>query len=133
MNRCTHRALVCGMLLAAIFSTGVRPAVARAQSTSDLVDWNLTESTSTWNTQFHISSTGDGWAAFRWLDSPNKPTVISGNACADLSLYGSASIGVSDTTYHNLFWGGGGTCFVLRGRTGSGSGSMVNHDGRVRR
>ncbi|WP_157592082.1 hypothetical protein [Solirubrobacter soli] len=114
-------------------SSGVLPATAHAQVTSDLIDWNLTESTSTWNTQYHISTSGDGWAAFRWLDSPNKTTVISGNSCADLTLYGSDTIGVNDTNYHNLFWGGAGTCFVLRGRTASGSGSMVNHDGRVRR
>jgi hypothetical protein len=133
MNRGTRRASLRAVLCAAALSLGVLPAAAHAQATSDLVDWNLTESTSTWNTQYHISSSGDGWAAFRWLDSPNKTTVISANGCSDLSLYGSDSIGVNDTNYHNLFSGVPGTCFVLRGRTASGSGSMVNHDGRVRR
>jgi hypothetical protein len=133
MRRRTRRASGRALLVAALLSTGVVPATARAQVTSDLVDWNLTESTSTWPTQYHISSTGDGWAAFRWLDSPNKTTVISGNSCADLSLYGSDTIGVNDTNYHNLFWGGPSTCFVLRGRTSAGSGSMVNHDGRIKR
>jgi hypothetical protein len=133
MNRRTRRASVRAMLCAATLSIGVLPATAGAQVTSDLIDFNLTESTSTWPTQYHISSSGDGWAAFRWLDSPNKTTVISGNACADLSLYGSDTIGAGDTNYHNLFPGGAGTCFVVRGRTASGSGSMVNHDGRVKR
>ena len=133
MNGRTRRAIVRAVLCVATLSIGVLPATARAQVTSDLTDWNLTETTSTWGTQYHISSGGGGWAAYRWLDSPNKTTVISANSCADLTLYGSDSIGVNDTNYHNLFWGGAGTCFLLRGRTASGSGSMVNHDGRVRR
>jgi hypothetical protein len=100
--------------------------------TTDLIDWNLTESVSTWGTQFHIS-TGGSLVQFRWLDSPNKDTVISGNSCTDLSLYGSSSYGIGDTSYHSLFSGASGTCFVLRGRTAAGEGSMVNHDGRVDR
>jgi hypothetical protein len=100
--------------------------------TSDLVDWNLTETTSTWPTQYHITSGGSA-VSFRWLDSPNKSTVISGNSCTDLSLYGSSSYGVGDTGYHTLFNGVPSQCFYLRGRTGSGQGSMVNHDGRVDR
>jgi hypothetical protein len=131
MDRRTLRASLC----AAICCAAALPATAGAQATTDLTDWNLTETASTWGggTQFHISSGGDGWAAYRWLDSPNKTTVISGNSCSDLTLYGSSSIGVSDTGYHNLFWSTPGLCFVLRGRTSVGSGSMVNHDGRIKR
>jgi len=99
---------------------------------SDLVDWNLTETTSTWPTQYHIT-TGGSAVQFRWVDSPNKSTVISANDCGDLALYGSSSYGVGDTGYHTLFNGASNQCFVLRGRTGSGQGSMVNHDGRVDR
>jgi|tagenome__1003787_1003787.scaffolds.fasta_scaffold17547925_1 hypothetical protein len=130
MDRRTLRASLC----AAICCAATLPATAAAQSWNDLNDWNLTESVSTWGggTQFHIS-TGSGSAQFRWLDSPNKTTVISGNSCSDLTLYGSSSIGVGDTNYHTLFGGSSGTCFVLRGRTSAGSGSMVNHDGRVLR
>jgi len=43
------------------------PATASAQVTNDLVDWNLTETTSTWGgggTSFHISS-GYSLAEFR--------------------------------------------------------------------
>jgi hypothetical protein len=108
-------------------------AASAFATTSDLIDWNLTETTSTYGTQFHIS-TGGSLVQFRWLDSPNKSTVVSANTCTDLSLLGSAaSIGVGDTGYHSLFSGSSGQCFVLRGRTGAGQGSMVNHDGRVDR
>ena len=59
---------------------------------------------------------------------------MSGNSCGDWSLYGStATIGVNDTNYYNLFQSSAGQCFVMRGRTANGQGSMVNHDGRVRR
>jgi hypothetical protein len=132
MNRRIRRAPLRAMLCAVAVSFTV-PAAAFAQVTSDLTDWNLTESTSTWPTQYHISSTGDGWVSYRWLDSPNKATVISANACADLAYYGSDTIGVGDTNYHNLFLGGAYQCFALRGRTTAGSGSMVDHDGRVKR
>jgi hypothetical protein len=133
MDRRTRRAFARAALCASLGLAGALPASAGAQVTTDLDNWNLTESTSTWPTEFHISSSGDGWAAFRWLDSPNKTTVISANSCADLSNFGQDSIGAGDTNYHNLFHGGSGQCFLLRGRTASGSGSMVNHDGRVRR
>src|SRR3954452_24969330 len=125
-----------GTLAAACVMTLTFSATAYAYIQSDMNDWNLTETTSTYGagTQFHISSGTDGWASFRWLDSPNKTTVISANSCSDLSLLGSAaSIGVGDTGYHNLFQGGQAQCFVMRGRTGSGQGSMVNHDGRSQR
>ena len=111
-------------------------AVAYAYVTTDLNDWNLNESLSTWGggTQFHISSGTDGWVSYRWLDSPNKTTVISGNSCSDWALLGSASAyGAGDTSYHGLFNSSAGQCFVMRGRTASGQGSMVNHDGRVQR
>jgi hypothetical protein len=100
--------------------------------TSDLTDWNLTESTSTWPTQYHIS-TGGSLIQFHWSDSPNKTTVISANGCTDLSFLGSSSYGVNDTSWHSLYSGASGQCFVLRGRTGAGQGSMVNHDGQVSR
>lgn len=131
MDRRTLRASLC----AAVCCAAAIPATASAQVTTDLTDWNLTETASSWGggTQFHISSSGDGSVAYRWLDSPNKTTVISGNSCGDLTLYGTDTIGVGDTNYHTLFSGGAGLCFILRGRTSSGSGSMVNHDGRVSR
>jgi hypothetical protein len=129
MDRRLRRAAIAAACVCTLTFT----AVAYGYVTSDLTDWNLTESTSTWPTQYHIASGTDGWVAFRWIDSPNKSTVISANTCTDLAAYGSSAYGVGDTGYHNLFNGGAGTCFYLRGRTGAGQGSMVNHDGRVQR
>ena len=122
-------------LLCAVVAAVAWPAVALANVTTDLTDWNLTESISTWGggTQWHISSGGDGAASFRWLDSPNKTTIISANTCADLTPVGVTQINVGDTGYHGLFSASPGACFVLRGRTAAGSGSMVNHDGRLSR
>jgi hypothetical protein len=108
----------------------VVPALA---ATTDMNDFNLTETTTTWPSQFHVS-TGGSLIQYRWLDSPNKSTVISSNACSDLSLLGApASYGVGDTDYHNLGSSPQGSCFVVRGRTAAGSGSMSLHDGRVNR
>jgi hypothetical protein len=126
------RVTLAAALLAA---TGALSAPAHAFVTTDLTDFNLTESTSTYNggTQFHISSVGDGSVSYRWLDYPDKATVISGNACADYANLGSKSYGIGNTSYQVLFWGLTYECFVVRGRTTSGSGSLVNHDGRVKR
>jgi hypothetical protein len=109
---------------------------ALADSTNDINDWNMTEAVSQagGGTQFHIGSGSSGLAQYRWLDSPNKSTVVSANDCADLHVLGSvSSYGVGDTSYHGLFTGIAGTCFILQGRTQAGQGSMVNHDGRVSR
>jgi hypothetical protein len=134
MDRRSRRACTCATVLALLVA-GLAPATAHAQVTTDLVDWNLTETAVTWGggTQFHISSSGDGTAYFRWLDSPNKTTVISANGCTDGTLFGTATIGVGNTNYAGLFSASAGFCFVVRGRTAIGSGSMVNHDGRVKR
>jgi len=135
MDRSSRRAggRLRAMALTVVLAGLLAPATATAQVTTDLVDWNLTETTATWGSNFHISTTGDGTAQYRWLDTPAKATVISGNACSDLSLYGSQSYAVNDTSYRTLFTGYAGLCFALRGRTTAGSGSMVNHDGRVKR
>ncbi|MDA0178745.1 hypothetical protein OJ997_00435 [Solirubrobacter phytolaccae] len=122
------------MALVAALAGLVLPAGAAAQVPSDLTDWNLTETTSTWGSTYHVSSSGGGPVQYRWLDTPAKATVVSGNSCSDLSLFGSpATIAINDTTYKLLFTGYTDLCFRLRGRTTSGSGSMVNHDGRVSR
>jgi len=111
----------------------VTPALAAVWTNID--DWNMTETTSTagGGTQFHISSGGSA-VQYRWLDSPNKITLISVNTCTDMSLLGGPSTyGVGDTDYHGLYSGAPNQCFVLRGRTASGQGSMSLHDGRVNR
>ena len=124
-----------GLLLAGVCVTLGAAAPARAQVLTDLNNWNLTETVSTWNggSNFHISTSGDGTAQFRWLDTPSKVTVISANTCMDLYYLGGGSIPINNTSYLHLFSASPGACFVMRGRTSSGSGSMVNHDGRVKR
>ncbi|HWK27362.1 MAG TPA: hypothetical protein VNS09_12415 [Solirubrobacter sp.] len=133
MHRRTRRARVA--LCAVLCGVAGVPATADAQVTTDLTNWNLTETLSIYGggTQFHISSSSGGLVRYRWLDSPNKVTVISGNSCSDLANYGNDSFAIGDTNYHSLFTGATGLCFVMRGRTSVGSGSMVNHDGRVSR
>ena len=122
-------------LLAATLGVLALPAPALAVVTTDIVDWNLTESLSQagGGTQFHIS-TGGSLVQYRWLDSPDKITVISANTCTDWALLGNSSTyGAGDTSYHSLFSGFQGQCFILRGRTAAGQGSMYYHDGRVSR
>lgn len=110
------------------------PSAATAYVTTDMNDWNLTESLSYYGSNFSIASGTDGLVQYRWLDTPAKATVISAAACSDLSQLGSSAvIAVNSTSYYSLFSGSTGQCFVLRGRTTSGSGSLVNHDGRVKR
>ncbi len=136
MDRCSRRAgrRLPAMALVAVLAGLALPVGAAAQVPSDLTDWNLTETISTWGSTYHVSSSGGGLVQYRWLDTPAKATVISGNACSDLSLVGSpATIGVNDTSYKSLFSAVTDFCFRLRGRTTSGSGSMFNHDGRVLR
>jgi hypothetical protein len=120
-------------LLAAIFGGLFVISPALAAVPTDMNDWNLTESVSTWGSQFHIS-TGGSLVQYRWLDSPSKSTVISINTCSDWAVLAApSSYGVGDTSYHSLYNGASGQCFVLRGRTAAGQGSMNLYDGRVNR
>jgi len=107
-------------------------SAAYAYVTTDIIDFNLTETTSTYG-QYTVSSGTDGWVSYRWLDDPNHTTVISGNNCPDLALFGKSDIPAHNTSYHALFQSWYGLCFALRGRTAAGTGSMVNHDGRIQR
>jgi hypothetical protein len=136
MDRRMRRPAARAALVAALAATLISTAAAAGYVTTDLTPWNLTETLSTYGggTQFHIATGTDGWVAFRWLDSPTKITVVSGNACPDWSQIGnSQTIGSGDVEYHSLFQGFAGECFVLRGRTASGQGAMSGKDGRVRR
>lgn len=120
-------------LIAACFSV-LTPTVAQGFVTTDINNWSLGETTTTYGggTQFHISQDGDDSAAYRWVDDNlTKTTVISGNTCSDYSLLGKTTIGGGDTSYHTLFFGITSQCFVLRGRTNSGT--TIPHDGRLRR
>jgi hypothetical protein len=136
MDRRLRPARACAVLLCALVAGLATAAQASAYVPSDLTDWDMFETLSTYGggTQFHISSGTDGWVTFRWLDVTDHTTVNSANACADLALLGSSTtITAGDTNYHGLFHDVAGTCFELRGRTAAGSGSMFNKDGRVQR
>ncbi|MFL5843606.1 MAG: hypothetical protein ACJ762_02865 [Solirubrobacteraceae bacterium] len=101
---------------------------------SDIPDFNLTGSFVSYGggTQYHVSSTGDGTASYRWVDSPAYDTIVSGNSCADLSSYGQHYYNSGVTDYRALFAGTSGRCFVLRGKTAGGA-VMNGYDGRLER
>jgi hypothetical protein len=134
MDRRMRRTAARAALLAAFAATLTSSAVAAGYVTTDLTPWSLTETVNTYGTEFHIATGTDGWVAFRWLDSPTKITVVSGNACSDWSpIGGPQTFGAGDTGYHSLFQGFAGQCFVVRGRTASGGGPMSGKNARVRR
>jgi hypothetical protein len=136
MDRRLRPARACAALLCALVAGLATAAQASAYQTSELTDWDMFETLSTYGspTQFHIATGTDGAVSFRWLDVTDHTTVNSANACSDLSLLGSsATVPAGNTSYHLLFTGFTGQCFELRGRTAAGSGSMFNKDGRVQR
>ena len=120
------------VLLAALCTCALPVSAASAYVYTDIIDFNLTETTRTYGT-YSISGVGDNSAYYRWVDDPDHSTVISGNSCIDLSLYGKASIPAHNTSYFKLFTGSPYQCFALRGRTATGAGPMSNHDGRIQR
>ncbi len=122
------------LLALVVASAGVGlTGTAGAFVTTD-VSWSLGPTTTTYGggTQFHISQDGDDSVSYRWLDGDlTKTTVISGNNCSDFALLGKSTFGPGDTSYHTLFNGITSQCFVLRGRTDSGT--TTQHNGRLRR
>jgi hypothetical protein len=126
-----RRRRLLGAAAAATFAVMLSASSASAWVWTSIVDFNLTESTSSYG-QYTISS-GESSAWYRWADDPDHTTVISGNSCGDLSLYGKTDIPAHNTSYHKMFNGFSGLCFVLRGRTAAGAGSMYNHDGVLQR
>ena len=136
MSRILRRTAASGALLASLLTLAATSPARAAYALTDINNWDLYESVTTYGggTQFHISSGGDGWANYRWLDVTTHTTVISGNACSDYSLYGSHQFNAGVTAYRSLFYSASsGLCFVLRGRTANGSGAMYNKDGRLAR
>lgn len=129
------RRAVWTMAAACLLSGALAPGAQADFVYTDITDFNLTESTSSYGggNQYHISSVGDGSVSYRWVDSPSKDTVVSGNSCFDLSLFGSHYYNSGVTVYRQLFSGGAGLCFILRGRTAVGQGSMYYYDGRLQR
>lgn len=131
--RLQHRtAAVLALVLACIGGCIVPAAAVATFVYTDIIDFNLTETTRTYGT-YSISGVGDGSVSYRWVDDPAHSTVISGNSCIDLSLYGKANIPAHNTSYFGLFTGSAYQCFALRGRTATGAGSMYYYDGRIQR
>jgi hypothetical protein len=130
VRRLTAATLI--LLLTAVCACAMSAAAASGYVYTDIIDFNLTETTHTYGT-FSISGVGDNSAYYRWVDDPAHSTVISGNSCIDLSLYGKSTIAAHDTSYHGLFTGSPYQCFALRGRTVTGAGSMFYYDGRIQR
>lgn len=135
MNRRSRR--IAHVTASACLLLGVAAPAAQSYVITDIVDFDLTTTTSTYGpgtgTQFHVASGTDGVVSYRWLDTTTVATVISGNSCSDLSNDGNHTYNAGVTDYRELFSGFAGQCFYLRGRTGSGMGSMSNKDGRVQR
>jgi hypothetical protein len=119
-------------LLVAMLVAGIAASAASAYVYTDIIDFNLTETTSTYGT-YTISSVGDSSAYYRWVDDPAHSTVISGNSCVDLALFGKADIPAHDTGYFRLFTASPYQCFALRERTATGAGAMYYYDGRIQR
>jgi hypothetical protein len=119
--------------IAAAVTAALPASQAHAWSYTTVTNWDLVDyEVREYGNGYTIGSTGDGAAYYRWSDSPSKSTRISGNSCGDGSLYGLDDIAANDTSYHRLFGGFTGLCFLLRGRT-TQSGGMYNHDGVLRR
>lgn len=120
------------VLLAALCAYAISAGAASAYVYTDIIDFNLTQTTRTYGT-YSVSGVGDNSAYYRWVDDPAHSTVISGNSCIDLALYGKKDIPAHNIAYQRLFTGSPYQCFALRGRTATGAGSMYYFDGRIQR
>ena len=131
MTRRRRHIAACAALVGACFAPG---ATAEAYFTSDISNWSLNESWKYYGggTQFHTSTDGDGSIDYRWLDSSmTKTTVIAVVTCGDYTELGRVTIQGGDTSYKEVYRGFNGQCFVLRGKTQSGT--TDPHDGRIYR
>ena len=102
---------------------------ANAAVNSDLVDFNLTTTSTTWPSSF-LTTVNTG-VLYRWLDSPSKATVISSANCVNNTTYGLSVFAVGSTTSASIGVLPTGACFNVRGYTTSGT--MSYADGRVSR
>jgi hypothetical protein len=124
---------IAAVTLAACGAGAIGASAAYAYVYTTIVDFNLTETTTTYGGGPYTVSSGNSTIQYRWTDDPDHTTAISANACADLSQLGRADIPAHGTSYYTLASPGTGTCFRLRGRTAPGAGSMPNHDGTLAR
>ena len=116
-------------LIATCVMTLTFATVAYAYVTTDLNDFNLTETTATYGggTQYHIATGTDGWSSYRWLDSPSKPTVMSNNTLPGLAAARQhvRVLGAATRATTRCSTAGPEQCFVVRGRTQIGYGLDV--------
>lgn len=132
MSRRLRPALACAALVAACMATAA-PAQA---ITTDITNWSLNEAWKYYGggsgVQFNTSVDGDGTVDFRWADSSmTKTTIIAAVTCGDYTELGRKTFQGGDTSFKQIFDGFNGQCFVLRGKTESGT--TTPHDGRLRR
>ena len=127
-----RRLLVACAALAAACPAGAAPA--QATTTTDINSWSLNESWKYYGggTQYRTALDGDGTVDYRWADSSlTKTTIIAAVSCADYTELGRVTIQGGDTSFRQVFDGFNGQCFVLRGKTQSGT--TDPHDGRIYR
>src|SRR4051794_32494085 len=135
MGRRMRRAVACALAGACMSIAAAAPsAQAYTFVYTDLSPFNLDGTWTSYGggTQFHISSTGDGTASYRWLDVTTHNNYVSGNSCSDVSQYGQHLYLAGVTDYRLLFTGSSGLCFLVRGKTADGS-QMYGASGRLQR
>lgn len=131
-----HRSRRLRIALSVTALTLTAAPAASANVWTNVDNFNLTESYSTYPGSWNASSSTSG-INYRWLDVPVKATYIRAYSCATGSALASSDAyfpsGSSGTTYRSVGYQYPGGCFQLRGRTATGSGSMNLYDGRVSR
>ncbi len=119
-----------GHIAASFVGLALLAAPPAHAATNEIIDFNLTESFSTYGWYTTTSSSG---IQYRWLDSPAKSTNIITATCATNAQLGGANYSVGQTNYQLVGSAGSGVCFALRGRTLPGQGTMSLYDGRLSR
>ncbi len=119
-----------GHIAASFVGLALLAAPPAHAATNEIIDFNLTESLSTYSTYTTTSSSG---IQYRWVDSPSKSTYITTANCFTNVPLGGANYSAGQTSYQLVGSAGSGVCFALRGRTQTGQGSMFFYDGRLSR
>lgn len=119
-----------GHIAASFVGLALLAAPPAHAATNEIIDFNLTESLSTYSTYTTTSSSG---IQYRWVDSPWKATYITTANCFTNVSLGGANYSAGQTSYQLVGSAGSGVCFALRGRTQAGQGSMFFYDGRLSR
>lgn len=119
-----------GHIAASFVGLALLAAPPAHAATSEIIDFNLTESLSTYG--YYTTTTSSG-IQYRWVDPPWKATYITTANCFTNAYLGAANYASWQTNYQTVGSAGSGVCFALRGRTQAGQGSMYYYDGRLSR